>query len=112
MIHPTEPSPGLLTRMPRRTSAAAALPAVRALRTVIAAAAFAATVALLALLPAFGQSATFDRTDGEVGSGSGLSVGVFADIADAQVHKNRETTYTNQNRVTHDGLRPDPRSIG
>ena len=74
--------------MPRTTSAAAALPAVRALRTILTAAAFAAAVALLALLPAFGQS-TFDRTDGEIGSGSGLTIGVFADIADAQLEKDR-----------------------
>ena len=52
----------------------------------------AATFALLVLLPAFGQS-TFDRTDGRMSSGSGLSVGVFDDIADAQLEKNLRTTY-------------------
>ena len=68
--------------------------ASRFVRIFVAAAACAAAVALLALLPAFGQS-TFDRTDGETGSGSGLSIGVFADIEDAQLEKNRETTYRN-----------------
>ena len=48
----------------------------------------AATFALLVLLPAFGQT-TFDRTDGRISSG-GLSVGVFDDIADAQLEKNVE----------------------
>ena len=80
--------------------------ASRFVRIVVAAAAFAAAVALLALLPAFGQS-TFDRTDGETGSGSGLSVGVFADIEDAQLEKNRETTYEEpQDKRDDDGLRP------
>ncbi len=59
-------------------------------RTLLAAF-MAAAFALLMLLPAFGQS-TFDRTDGRISSG-GLSVGVFADIEDAQLAKNRETTY-------------------
>ncbi|MCY4583260.1 MAG: SwmB domain-containing protein [Chloroflexi bacterium] len=66
--------------------------ASRSARIVVATAAFAAAVALLALLPAFGQS-TFDHTDGRTGSGNGLSVGVFADIEDAQLQKNDETTY-------------------
>ncbi len=51
----------------------------------------AAAFVLLLLLPAFGQ-ATFNRTDGKISS-VGLSVGVFADITDAQLEKNRETTY-------------------
>ena len=51
----------------------------------------AAALALLALLPASGQS--YDRTFGELGSGGGLSVGVFADISDAQIAKNVESSY-------------------
>ena len=51
----------------------------------------AATVALLALLPASGQS--YDRTFGELGSGAGLSVGVFANISDAQIIKNEVSSY-------------------
>ena len=82
----------------RHQTASTSESASRFVRIVVAAAAFAAAVALLALLPAFGQS-TFDRTDGETGSGSGLSVGVFADIADAQLRKNRETTYVDPNGV-------------
>ena len=58
-------------------------------RTLVAAF-MAATFALLVLLPAFGQT-TFDRTDGRISSG-GLSVGVFDDIADAQLEKNVEDT--------------------
>ena len=42
--------------------------------------------ALLLLLPVSGQ--TYDRTFGETSSGSGLTVGVFADISDAQIEKN------------------------
>ena len=51
----------------------------------------AAAFVLLLLLPTFGQS-TFNRTDGKISIG-GLSVGVYADITDAQLEKNRETTY-------------------
>ncbi len=51
----------------------------------------AAALALLLLLPASGQ-ATFDRTDGKISIGA-LSVGVFDDVKDAQLAKNRETTY-------------------
>ncbi len=51
----------------------------------------AAALALLLLLSASGQ-ATFDRTDGMISIGA-LSVGVFDDIEDAQLAKNRETTY-------------------
>ncbi|MCY4448420.1 MAG: leucine-rich repeat domain-containing protein, partial [Chloroflexi bacterium] len=65
--------------------------ASRSARTAATAAAFAAAVALLALLPVFGQS-TFDHTDGEIRSGS-LSVGVFADIADAKLAKNVMTVF-------------------
>ena len=60
-------------------------------RTLVAAF-MAAAFTLLVLLPAFGQS-TFDRTDGRMSSGSGLSVGVFDDIEDAQLEKNQRTTY-------------------
>ena len=65
--------------------------ASRSARTAATAVAFAAAVALLALLPVFGQS-TFDHTDGEIRSGS-LSVGVFADIADAKLAKNVMTVF-------------------
>ncbi len=68
--------------------------ASRSARIVVAAAAFAAAVALLALLPAFGQS-TFDRTDGRADNGAGLSIGVFANIEDAQLRKNSEEAYPN-----------------
>ena len=51
----------------------------------------AAGFALLLLLPASGQ--TFDKTEGKTGSG-GFSVGVFANISDAQLEKNRyDSTY-------------------
>ncbi|MYA49175.1 MAG: hypothetical protein F4Y25_00230 [Chloroflexi bacterium] len=72
MRHPTVPVPGTATR-------------------ILSAAFIAAALALLLLLSASGQ-ATFDRTDGKISIG-GLSVGVFADIRDAQLAKNRETTY-------------------
>ena len=49
----------------------------------------AAAFALLLLLPVFGQT-NFNRTDGRISSGD-LSVGVFADIRDAQLAKNYET---------------------
>lgn len=65
--------------------------ASRFARAAAVAAAFAAAVALPALPPAFGQSA-FEPTDGEIRSGS-LSVGVFADIADAQLAKNVRTVF-------------------
>ena len=58
---------------------------------ILPAAFMAAALALLLLLPASGQ-ATFDRTDGKIIVGA-LSVGVFDDIEDAQLAKNRETTY-------------------
>ena len=66
----------------------------RVLRTTLTAAAFAAIFVLLVLLPASGQS-TSGRTDGKIGSG-GLSVGVFNDIADAQLEKNLKTTYVDE----------------
>ena len=72
MRHLTAPVPGAATR-------------------ILPAAFMAALSALLLLLPASGQ-ATFDRTDGKVSIGA-LSVGVFDDIEDAQLAKNRETTY-------------------
>ncbi len=59
--------------------------------TLILAALAAAAFALLVLLPASGQ--TFDRTEGRTSSG-GFTVGVFADITDAQIAKNAlNTTY-------------------
>ena len=63
----------------------------------LAAAFMAALFALLLLLPASGQS-IFDRTDGEISSG-GLSVGVFDDIEDAQLHKNVGADYFDDNGV-------------
>ena len=62
--------------------------AARILLAAVAAAAFAS----LLLLPASGQSYA-DRTEGRTSSGGGLSVGVFKDISDAQIVKNRETQY-------------------
>ena len=57
------------------------------LAALIAAAAFASFL----LLPAYGQ--TFDKTEGKTGSG-GFSVGVFANITDAQIEKNdRRNSY-------------------
>ena len=58
---------------------------------ILPAAFMAAALALLLLLPASGQ-ANFHRTDGKISIGA-LSIGVFDDIEDAQLEKNRETTY-------------------
>ncbi|MDE2837400.1 MAG: SwmB domain-containing protein [Chloroflexota bacterium] len=92
MKHSTVSSPDFFNPSPNTTSPSNAPAAALALRTAAVTAAFAAVVTLLALAPVFGQS-TFDRTEGRTSSGSGLSVGVFADIEDAQLQKNRETTY-------------------
>ena len=92
MRHSTVPSPDFFTPTPLATSLPNAPAPARALRTGVAAAASALVIALLALAPAFGQS-TSDHTDGRIDSGGGLSVGVFANIEDAQLQKNRETTY-------------------
>ena len=57
-----------------------------------------AALALAFVLPASGQPFA-DRTDGRI-SRDGLSVGVFADVADAQAEKLERTTYTGPDGAT------------
>ncbi len=70
----------------------------------------AAAFALLLMLPAFGQG-TFHRTDGKISVG-GLSVGVFAGIEDAQVAKNRETTYREETVYVPEDPPPTAPTLG
>ena len=67
---------------------------------------FAAGIALLLVLPASGQPFS-DRTDGRIDA-EGLSVGVFADLADAQTEKMRRTTYAPTGDIVYLPVEPSP----
>lgn len=69
---------------------------------------FAAGVALLFALPALGQPFS-DRTDGRIDA-EDLSVGVFADVADAQTEKLAATTYAPTGAVVYLPVEPPPAS--